>query len=146
MHHYEEHFNPEDIMKTDSQCFQDIRRAGDLLQTQCFFQSSQAGWWNDLESGTSLIEAPRIVEQKLCLIHSEVSEALEGHRKNLMDDKLPHRKMLEVELADAIIRICDLAGAMSLDLGGAIAEKLQYNLHREDHKIEHRKGDKGKGF
>ena len=36
------------------------------------------------------------------LIVSEIAEAMEGERKDLMDDKLPHRKMAEVELADAL--------------------------------------------
>ena len=35
---------------------------------------------------------------------SEIAEAMEGERKNLMDDHLPHRKMAEVEIADAYIR------------------------------------------
>ncbi len=40
---------------------------------------------------------------------------MEGERKDLMDDKLPHRKMAEVELADALIRIFDYAGAYGYD-------------------------------
>ena len=67
----------------------------------------------------------------LALIHSEISEALEADRKDLMDDKLPYRKGLEVELADAFIRICDMAGGLSMDLGGAVEEKLAYNTTRE---------------
>ena len=82
----------------------------------------------------------------LCLIHSEISEAMEGHRKNLMDDKLPHRSMLEVELADAVIRICDMCGGLGLDLEGAIYEKLEYNKNRADHKIENRLSENGKKF
>lgn len=82
----------------------------------------------------------------LCLVHSEISEAMEGDRKNLMDDKLPHRKMLEVELADALIRIFDIAGAKGLDLGGAIAEKRSYNAVRKDHKVENRIKDDGKKY
>jgi len=121
-----------------------VSRAGYLIQTVCFSLSRKAGWWTDLQTGESLMGAPRIVEQKLALIHSEVSEALEGHRKDLMDDKLPHRKMVEVELADAVIRIADLAGAMGLKLGQAMAEKLQYNTTREDHKLENRRKVGGK--
>lgn len=86
------------------------------------------------------------VGEKLALIHSEISEAMEGHRKNLMDDKLPHRKMIEVELADAMIRIMDLAGALKLDLGGAMEEKLNYNSNRADHKIENRLKENGKAY
>ncbi|XUM19805.1 hypothetical protein ACRAVF_19255 [Bradyrhizobium oligotrophicum S58] len=43
------------------------------------------------------------------LIVSEIAEAMEGERKSLMDDHLPHRKMVEVELADTLIlhfRLC----------------------------------------
>ena len=89
---------------------------------------------------------PYLVPAKLCLIHSEISEAMEGHRKNLMDDKLPHRKMCEVELADAVIRIFDLAGAMGYDLGAAIAEKMAVNASREDHKPEARAAVDGKKY
>jgi hypothetical protein len=105
-----------------------------------------AGWWNDLKTGEPLLNRPHVVGEKLCLVHSEISEAMEGHRKNLNDDKLPHRPMIEVELADAVIRICDLAGALCLDLGGAIAEKRAFNAVREDHKPEARRAAGGKAF
>lgn len=100
-----------------------------------------AGWYTDLETGELL---DRNVPEMLALIHSEVSEALEGYRKSLNDDHLPHRPMIEVELADAMIRIFDLAGYLNLDIGGALAEKFAYNQHRADHKIENRKGEHGK--
>ena len=51
-----------------------------------------------------------------------------------------------MELADAVIRIMDLAGAMGLDLAGAIVEKLAYNQTRADHKTENRNADGGKKF
>ena len=63
-----------------------------------------------------------------------------------MDDKLPHRPMLEVELADAVIRIFDMGGGLGLDIPGAIAEKLAYNAGRADHKIENRAAEGGKKF
>ena len=105
----------------------------------------KAGWWTDLKTGESL-KGKRNVPEMLCLIHSEISEAMEGHRKGLMDDKLPHRPMIEVELADALIRILDLAGGLDLDLGGAVAEKLEYNRNRADHKPENRMKDGGKAY
>ncbi len=82
----------------------------------------------------------------LALIHSEISEALEGERKDLMDDKLPHRKMAEVELVDAIIRILDYAGGFDYDLQGAFDEKMACNAIREDHKHEARRIAGGKQF
>lgn len=106
------------------------------LQKKIHQQNVQAGWWdNPREKGTLL-----------CLIHSEISEAMEGERKDLVDDHLPHRKMAEVELADAIIRILDYADAFGYDIEGAINEKLEYNKHRADHKRENRSRDGGKKF
>lgn len=123
-----------------------ISNSAALLQTVCHEASRSAGWWHDLRTGEPLIERPHVVGEKLMLIVSEVAEAMEGHRKGLMDDKLPHRKMIEAELADAVIRICDLAGALGLDLGGAVAEKLAYNAVRPDHKPEARMAAGGKAY
>lgn len=103
----------------------------------------KAGWWTDLATG---LKKDRNVGELLCLVHSEISEAMEGYRKDLMDDKITHRKAFEVELGDALIRIFDIAGAYELDLDGAIAEKRAYNAKREDHKIENRKAENGKKF
>lgn len=92
---------------------------------------------------------PRIernVGELLMLCVSELSEALEGHRKNLMDDKLPQRKMFEMELTDCVIRILDIAGGLGLDLGGAYEEKMAYNAVRHDHTIEGRKAADGKRY
>lgn len=125
---------------------QSIAEAVGLIQYLCHSASRSAGWWHDLHTGEPIIERPHVVGEKLMLVVSEVAEAMEGHRKNLMDDKLPHRKMVEVELADAVIRIADLAGALGLDLGGAIAEKLAFNAVRPDHKREARLAEGGKAY
>ena len=79
-------------------------------------------------------------------MHSELSECLEGIRKGIPDDKLPHRSMEEVELADTLIRIFDYCGAFGIDLDGAIEEKREFNRQREDHKPENREKNGGKKF
>lgn len=122
-----------------------VQTAGMALTLQCYGLASSCGWWNDVVTGESL-EGKRNVPEMLCLIHSEISEAMEGYRKNSMDDKLPHRTMLEVELADALIRIYDMAGGMGLDVAGAMMEKLEYNRNRADHKPENRRAENGKQF
>ncbi len=82
----------------------------------------------------------------LALIHSEISEALEGERKDLMDDHLPHRRMAEVELADAIIRILDYCGGHGYDIHGAFEAKMKYNAERKDHTHAERIKANGKKF
>ena len=109
----------------------------------CHGRSVAGGWWNDLITGEPIV---RNKGELLCLIHSEISEAMEGARKGLMDDHLPERSMEEVELADAMIRILDYAGGHNLDLGGAMVEKMEYNAHRADHKPESRAKKNGKQF
>lgn len=116
-----------------------VKESVDALVERCHGDAKSAGWW---DREITWETTPRC----LMLIVSEVAEAMEGDRKNLMDDKLPHRKMLEVELADALIRIADLSGALGLDLGGATAEKLEFNKSRHDHKREVRAASGGKTY
>lgn len=120
---------------------------------QCHRDSFDAGWWRDADGKNLRVEVcsssnygKALVAQKLALIHSEISEAMEGHRKNLLDDHLPERPMIEVELADALIRIGDLAGALGLDVAGAVREKLAYNKNRADHKKASRQASGGKSY
>lgn len=123
-----------------------IHNAAQTLQDACHGAARAAGWWIDPKTGESITGNPYCFSNKLMLIVSEVAEAMEGDRKKLMDDKLPHRTMREVELADAVIRIFDLAGAYEMDLAGAIFEKMAFNALRPDHKLENRKADGGKSY
>lgn len=117
-----------------------------LAQDICHEAAKAAGWWIDPKTGESITSNPYCFSNKIALAHSELSEALEGDRKDMMDEKLPHRTAREVELADAVIRILDLAGAYGMDLGGAIEEKLSYNKIRPDHKLENRNSAGGKAY
>lgn len=98
-------------------------------------------WWRDPATHEPI---NRNHGEMLMLIVTEISEAMEGDRKGLMDDKLLHRRMAEVELADALIRIFDYAGGLGYDLEGAFREKMEYNKSREDHTDEHRLSEGGK--
>lgn len=69
--------------------------------------------------------------EKIALMHSELSEALEADRKGITsDDKIPAYTGLEAELADVVIRILDFSGRHNLRLGEAIIEKLAFNTTR----------------
>lgn len=120
--------------------------AAEVLQDVCHGAAKTAGWWIDPKTGESITTNPYCFSNKLMLIVSEVSESMEGDRKNLMDDKLTNRPMREVELADAVIRIFDLSGAYGMDLAGAIVEKLAFNAMRPDHKLENRQAKGGKAY
>jgi len=125
-----------------------IKQAADLLTDTCYKASVASGWHINPKTGVARTaeENKDLFPVRIALCHSELSEALEGDRKDIMDDHLPNRKMAEVELADAVIRIFDLAGSMKFDLGGAIAEKLLYNASRADHKISSRNAKGGKAY
>lgn len=122
-----------------------------LVQRLCHHNSKQAGWWqrdqaviNAVPPELTAYARALVVLAKLDLQHSELSEATEGFRKDLQDDHLPDRKMIEVELADAMIRIFDLAEWLQLNIGAAMLEKLAYNRQRADHKMENRDKPGGK--
>lgn len=118
------------------------------LQNECHNAATTAGWWACPVTGEPSTPEyiQSLVPTKLMLIVSEVSEAMEAHRKGLKDSHLPERDGVEVELADAAIRIFDLAGALGYDLGAAITEKLAYNKQRADHKLESRMAPGGKRY
>lgn len=75
------------------------------------------------------------LDQKLMLIVGEVAEAHEELRSNknpkhvyYRDDGKPEG--FEFELADVLIRTLDLAGALGIDIGARVAEKLAFNRTR----------------
>lgn len=70
-------------------------------------------WWRDLDTGEPLV---RNKGELLMLAISEVAEAMEGERKNLLDTHLKERPMAEVEMADIFIRLLDFAGGFNITL------------------------------
>jgi NTP pyrophosphatase (non-canonical NTP hydrolase) len=86
----------------------------------------------------------KAVGEQVSKIHSEISEAYEGHRKNKMDEHCPEFTSFEVELADALIRILDTAGGLRLRLSQEFEAKMAYNRNRADHKPEARLAEDGK--
>jgi len=79
------------------------------------------GWW-DGEANTG---------EKIALMHSELSEALEALRNgDPPDDKIPGFSGSEAELADVIIRIMDFASHFKLRVAEAVLAKAAYNETR----------------
>jgi len=79
------------------------------------------GWWDGERNEAEII----------CLMHSELSEALEALRHgNPPSDHISY-SLLEEEMADVIIRIMDYAFAKKLLVPEALIAKLAFNRKRE---------------
>jgi len=130
-----------DRLLTDPDLQRQVIAAGNLLSAVCYNLSVEAGWWSNNSA-----DNPLIVPTKITLTHSELSEAMEGHRIDADDQHLPHRKSVDVELADAVIRIADLCGHLKSQLGNVVLEKLVYNQTRRDHQIDVRAKVGGKRY
>ena len=95
-----------------------INTAADVHHT-----AREKGFWVD---GVERNDGEMIV-----LIHSELSEVVEGLRKgNPPDDKLPEFSSAETEFADAVIRIMDIAHARGWRVAQAIEAKMKFNTGR----------------
>lgn len=94
--------------------------------------SRSAGWWKGSErypdiTPSDIIAAPDryVIPTKLCLIHSEISEAYDGYMTGANDEHLPEYPSALVEFGDINLRIGDVAGYLDIDLTSAIMMVLQ---------------------
>jgi hypothetical protein len=88
---------------------EDAEAATRMLVRTIHKRNVKKGWWSDPATGERV---ERNFGELLMLAVSELAEAATGHVGGLLDDKLPHRPMAEVEIADALIRLSDTAGGL----------------------------------
>jgi hypothetical protein len=139
-------------MSKETKDFTDSEFAASSIINQlaevCYARSKEKGFWNDQEQLLALVSSDvrlpqeskkrllkvlngAFTSQKNDLIHSELGEATEAQRKELLSDKIAGFSGEEEEYADAIIRILDLAARKKMRLGEAIVRKMRYNEGRE---------------
>lgn len=90
-----------------------------------FYENAKAHGFYDVE--------PTFLE-RMALVHSEVSEAVEEFRKGELAHAVYYvngkPEGVPTELADAMIRILDYCGRNRIDIESAIEEKHAYNVGR----------------
>jgi NTP pyrophosphatase (non-canonical NTP hydrolase) len=89
--------------------------------------AQEKGWWEGQDPGDV-----KDIATKLCLVHSEVSEALEAIRDGKLTGSGPDGKPegFDSELADVVIRVLDLAHRCGINLDEEMRRKMKYNFTR----------------
>ncbi|MEN6441366.1 MAG: MazG-like family protein, partial [Syntrophobacter sp.] len=83
------------------------------LSVTAHYIAKEHGWW----------DVPKSVPELLCLVHSEVSEALEAYR-------IQDKENFAEELADIIIRVLDMSEGLGVDIQAAVIAKMGKNKNR----------------
>ncbi len=122
------------VSKLDPDEFYNQNRSLNEWSELAYNASVKKGFYENYE-GTS-----EQIAQSLMLIVSELAEALEADRKNnyadldllkdFNDFESTIKNTFEDEIADAIIRLFDLCGAMDIDLDKHVQLKMKYNSLR----------------
>ena len=118
-------------------------------QEKVYALAKEKGWWDGIDP-----KDPGIIPEKIALIHSEASEALEVYRvpsdfslgppsriyedpdgeawlsPKTEDGALRKPVGFDSEMADIVIRVMDLCAHLGIDLERAIREKHAYNETR----------------
>ena len=104
-----------DIEETGTGSESDVKRLVSIADlTRDIHANAKAhGWWDEL----------RGVPELLCLVHSEVSEALEAYRNH-------DKENFAEELADVVIRIFDMAEGLGVDIQAEVLKKHDINKQR----------------
>ena len=125
------------------------------LRDEAYQNAAEHGFHDsDKEVMKTMAGLHALIAQRIALIHSELSEALEADRKERYANlyafnckrhqtpkegvdpfvdrfKVHIKDTFEDELADAMIRILDLCGWMNIDIQRHVELKMQYNAGRE---------------
>ena len=88
--------------------------------------SVDKGFWD----GEIIDGVERNTGELIALMHSELSEALEGDRKPHPDKHCPGFDNLAVEMADCVIRIMEFCHARDVPVAQALLAKTRVNIDR----------------
>lgn len=83
----------------------------------CYSNAKEKGFW----------DASQNIPEKIMLVVTELAEGVEAYRHGQVSGS---KDSLAEELSDAIIRICDIAGYLKIDLEKEILAKIEYNRSR----------------